>query len=315
MKRKNYNVLTVCNVDSYGYGINVNTSNFTLRQFTNLDMAVNAPMLARESLLAQLLRTGKHVTIPCRSLLGRERPKTIKDSPKHVGRLLGVEIEFYPLKTMNDSFPTNRLTRFDSDGSLDSQPRECSNGREIKRITWQDNTGRLQGLLGLKIQGRINRTCGLHVHVDARHLGTNGLLSPGLTYDRLTGFYPFLKSLCPRSRRTNSFCRWVNNRLQGARYAAINWHAFDKHGTIEFRCQGGSIDVLKIESWALLCQYLLAFAANPFSVIPSTWGKFTAILPEPLRTWAILRKLDLYGSLIVNTRSLSGVTIQQTVNS
>ncbi len=302
MAKKTYNVLTVCDVTYPFYGIH-NTSNFNQRDFENLDMHVNAPMLARETLLAQLLRTGKHIPKLSRSLIG-EVEKTVFHRKELFGKLLGIEIEYYP--TERTVFQT-KLVENVGDGSLDD------GGREIRKVTWRSKAGRLAGLLALNLKGRVNKTCGLHVHVDARHLGQNGLLDAVDTYERLIRFYPYLKSLCPRSRRANRYCRWISNRNGCNRYAAINFESFEKHGTIEFRCQGGSIDLVKIETWALLCQWLISYCSHDYNPIPVSWIRFTSILPEPLKTWCVLRKLDLYGShgtLALNQRSLSGVTIR-----
>lgn len=260
----------------------------------------NAPMSARHTLLAERLRKGRHVTD------GEKMSRIVREKetlcPKHqsslTGRLLGIEIEYYP-KT-GDGVRNTRLTKIAGDGSLDN------GGVEIRRLTWASNSGRLEGLLKLKITGTVNKRCGLHVHVDARHLGTAGKLTPEQTYKRLVELYPMLKKLVPKSRHRNSYCRWTSNHGSGNRYSAINFCSFESHGTIEFRCQGGSINLIKIESWALLCQYLVNFCSTPEYVIPKTWGEFIAVLPEPLRSWCILRKEKLYGQCpLMNERTMS----------
>jgi hypothetical protein len=185
----------------------------------------------------------------------------------------------------------------------------------MRKLTWTSKDGRLHGLLKLNLKGRINSKCGLHVHVDARHLGHKGLLDSVATYERLLEFSKHLKCLVPKSRHDNQYCQWINNcpesrECQEAsnRYAAINYLSFKEHGTIEFRCQSGSTNLVKIESWALLCQYLLNWSARPDAAISSTWSQFIAILPEPLRSWAINRKLSLSGSGVeLNERSLSAM--------
>jgi hypothetical protein len=60
--------------------------------------------------------------------------------------------------------------------------------------------------------------------------------------------------------------------------------------------QGGSTNVKKIETWALICQFLLNYAAVPTNVMPKTFAEFTAILPEPLRSWCVIRRQALHGS-------------------
>lgn len=210
------------------------------------------------------------------------------------GKLLGVEIEYYPRYTYPEE---SKLMKVKEDGSL------SDGGKELVRVTWANREGRLAGLLKLRLEGRVDKSCGLHVHVDVRHLpqfnATSERFSIRETYDRLCKFYKFLKKLVPKSRLQNRYCRWRNNRLSGGRYCAINWCAYEEHGTLEFRCQGGSINLVKIETWALLCQFLVDFASKTGQTIPKNWDAFLNILPEPFRSWCILRREQLYGKPIV----------------
>lgn len=262
----------------------------------------NAPMAARHTLLAQMLRNGSYVN-GIRNKAPENEPIRfhVKRTERLKGRLLGVEIEYYPRS--GDGAYVNKLTDITSDGSLNS------GGAEIRRLTWASKTGRLEGLLSLKLAGKIDKSCGLHVHVDARHLGgDSGLLSASLTYERLILLYPVLKKLVPKSRLRNRYCRWRNSAEYHDRYCAINFQSFRSHGTIEFRCQGGTINLLKIESWALLCQFLVQYCANPVNTVPTKWAQFLAILPEPLRSWCIFRREKLYGTCpVINERTMSAI--------
>ena len=216
------------------------------------------------------------------------------------GKLLGVEIEYYPSEYETNREADSLEVEVKCDGSL------AQGGREVCAVTWTTRPdGRLMGLHGLKLSGRVDKSCGLHVHVDARHLGKNGLLDAAATYDKLMELSKHLKALCPPSRRSNKYCQWRNNRIgsatferpsNGLRYAAINFEAFAEHGTIEFRCQAGSINVHKIEMWALLCQHLLNWCARPENTITWALNKFAGflrILPQELRVWAYLREQKL----------------------
>lgn len=296
---KNYNVITTFNYDRYYYGRVYWMPGMEPRENSPLP---NAPMVARHTLLAHLLRKGRHLNegFKFRQLIHTEKSVCPKDQTSLTGRLLGIEIEYYPKR--GDEVQRNALTYTCDDGSLDS------GGSEIRRLTWASKSGRLEGLLRLKLAGAINKKCGLHVHVDARHLGSDELLSANETYGRLIELYPMLKKLVPKSRLRNKYCRWADNRDSGDRYAAINFCSFREHGTIEFRCQGGTVNLVKIESWALLCQFLVNFAANPINTMPSRWSNFLAVLPEPLRSWCILRKEKLYGNRItMNERTMSAM--------
>lgn len=299
----------------------------------------NAPLRARDTLLAHLARAtdprngrGLYVRpglesscISVRESLDRlrgelqgrraaarairqtERKLSIKESPRHVGKLLGVEIEYYPGMCSYDC--RSRLEDIVGDGSLGDA------GREIRRLTWQGEDGRLWGLKTMRIQGKVGKDFGLHVHVDARHLDKEAAEAG---YDRLCRvFTKWFKKLCPKSRQNNPYCQWKNNRSgsldyhspsRGERYAAFNWCSYSEHGSIEFRMQGNFnpkrgreradlLNVGAIENWALICQEAFAWACNPSRPDPRTFGEFACGFPEPLASWIRLRKESLWGSL------------------
>lgn len=280
----------------------------------NLPRGCNFPMLARETLLAQRLRTGRGLDFaintngaairPEKSNFRPVEPKAAmnafqmaKESPALKGKLIGVEIEYYP-KTMPVA---SGLRQVAYDGSLGSA------GKEVKVMCWASADGRIKSLVNLKLDGRVDKSCGLHVHIDVRHLNADEKMA---TYQRLLEFQPMLKKLVPASRKRNKFCKWMDNSHRNCRYAAINYQAIYSHGTIEFRCQGGSLNPVKIETWALLCRWLVAYAANPLNVMPRNWSQFVAILPEPFRSWCIMRKENLSGDIrVLNERTMSGIDL------
>lgn len=307
------------------------------------------PMRAKDTLLAQLMQssTGRYMlskevyvdnliwNAPCRYMLSLKELRrasfkrveastsTINDPERirhlilntksKVGKLISVEIECYNLQ---DYGKANRgLTEIVHDGSLSSRH---GVGRELRRISWVDKDGRLSGLLGLEKHFKgasVDKTCGLHVHIDARHLPKrisfeDQMVDPGYlhtaaeTYDRLTLLYPVLKKLIPKSRWNNRYCRLYNNRensdtyrspANGDRYSAINWCSYSKHGTIEFRLCSGSTNLVKIESWALICQYLFDWCSKRSNTVPTKWPQFLAILPGWMKDWCIMRNLKLHG--------------------
>lgn len=280
------------------------------------------PFSAKRTLLAQRLRQGYYDSDgiwhrfkedircfrgqPARKAVTRERVKAI-DSLR--GRLIGVEIEYYPSEEeyMPESLVDGPLCFIGTDGSIGS------GGREIRKLTWADNKGRLAGLLGLPLKGTTDERCGLHVHVDCRHLGQGYLLNVVQTYERVIQFYPHLKRLVPGNRLQNKYCRWINNcpvsagYEDGSRYTACNFAAYDEHRTIEFRMQAGMTNPVAIESWALICQFIVNWAAIPGNPIPQTWKDFVAIFREPLRSWVIMRDRVFKSFLRVNPRVLNAI--------
>ena len=119
---------------------------------------------------------------------------------------------------------------------------------------------------GLKAccDARVNRSCGLHVHHDARK---------GYTWRRLRNLvYLYAKSekaidqLVPPSRRGQG-CQWCNTVKSHLdqlvrdgsvtdnnswRYKKLNLQSFIRQGTVEYRHQGGSVDFTKIFWWLAL---------------------------------------------------------------
>jgi hypothetical protein len=292
------------------------------------------PMRARETVLASMLKAGIYppaetaaaespsdwVRFQRRRMKGDEKPlvSVIRNAKKIMpkGTLLGIEIEHYPagnnraLSAVSSDRTGRSLTDCVSDGSL------RAGGLELRRLTWAGANGRLNGILSLApilAGGTVDTRCGLHVHVDVRHLDMPGMGRPdsaacdaGETYDRLCKLYPILKRLVPPSRHRSTYCRWRNNRHEspdfdrgrdGNRYAALNFDSYAEHGTIEWRMQGGSTNPIKIESWALLCQFLTRWASIRDNSIPRNWDQFLAILPQWLASWCVLRRERLYGDL------------------
>lgn len=125
---------------------------------------------------------------------------------------------------------------------------------------------------------RVNRTCGLHVHVNSRGLGLD-------YFRRLVALYAtnedILDSIQPPSRRNNYFCGTVKNYMRVAddchpdhasrmipgRYRKVNLEAYRRHRTVEFRQHSGTIDGEKACAWVRLCLAMTAFARGT-EVVP-----------------------------------------------
>jgi Putative amidoligase enzyme len=145
--------------------------------------------------------------------------------------------------------------------------------------------------------GKVNRSCGLHVHVDARDLTLAHVLTLVRLYERIERT---MYSLVSRSRRTNHFCGpWGDALIKGevsnpdapitvrerdldvntygdertarsvksqrskhgCRYHGFNVNALHCHGTVEFRLHQGTTDPRKIKMWAAVCTMLVEYAA------------------------------------------------------
>lgn len=125
----------------------------------------------------------------------------------------------------------------------------------------------------------VNRSCGLHVHVDGA-----GLTAPAMR--KLAAIYieneNIIDSFMPMSRRgsANTYCGSLNRTnmaalavarnaseishaiAHGNRYVKLNYTSFLRHGTVEFRHHSGTVDADKIIKWLTVCLRLVACAVK-----------------------------------------------------
>lgn len=124
---------------------------------------------------------------------------------------------------------------------------------------------------------RVDRSCGFHVHHDVRGkaFARSSRRKREAFMRRLAAIYarfePALDALVAPSRRAdaNRYCRsmaYVNG--SGApdtadRYRKVNFVAFVRHGTVEFRHHQGTFDPEKAVWWVKLTHKLLSRAWEP----------------------------------------------------
>ena len=123
----------------------------------------------------------------------------------------------------------------------------------------------------------VNKTCGLHVHVDANDLNAGQILS---VVHRYAHFENEINAFMPLSRRNGRWAMTVGgdyvanlvrnvNRTGGLRlvalglnrYYAVNLVSYARYGTVEFRQHSGSVNANKVSSWIQFCVYFVARAA------------------------------------------------------
>lgn len=102
-----------------------------------------------------------------------------------------------------------------------------------------------------KCRAFVNRTCGLHVHFDARAMGKRGAGKFGRS---IGAALPILSQMLPASRRSNHYCRMGVSKFTGDRYYAVNLTAFSKYRTVEIRMHSGTTDFKKIRNWIEILQ-------------------------------------------------------------
>ena len=149
--------------------------------------------------------------------------------------------------------------------------------------------------------GYVNNTCGLHVHLDARH---NIKRVAGIRAKKLWDAMPIIKELVPDTRlNDNRYCRLLPPSFTSERYHAINLRAYDKHQTIEVRIAPGSLNPIKIWHWA----NLLLEISNHKTALDS-WDKFLdSGIRMPLKIWAIHRAHELRPNEILRAKRVDRI--------
>lgn len=115
-----------------------------------------------------------------------------------------------------------------------------------------------------------DRSCGLHVHIDAHGLSTAECRK---IIRRYAAFEVEIDAFMPQSRRANNntYCRSIREQIHSrafqrastlselahsmpGRYFKINLQAYLRHGTIEFRQHSGSANATKVCNWVRFLQ-------------------------------------------------------------
>ena len=131
---------------------------------------------------------------------------------------------------------------------------------------YKDILRQLTDVLNSKEVGaKVNKTCGLHVHLDAREYGYN-FSQLNNNYSRLVAVQSILYSMQPKSRQANSYCKRSktrNIRRGSTRYQGINAQSLWKYNTIEIRLHAGTTEYLKIANWVDLVYGVMYSAVQP----------------------------------------------------
>lgn len=114
-----------------------------------------------------------------------------------------------------------------------------------------------------------NESCGLHVHLDARH----NVEKIRKMYYNLVCMQSLLFELAAPWRRENNYCRPVNTPLfdevnghtAQAHYHAISKFSVYKHQTIEVRIHESTKDIDKIKNWVKLLKNIADYSGTDLS--------------------------------------------------
>lgn len=136
--------------------------------------------------------------------------------------------------------------------------------KELEKVCW------VLDLCNVK----VNDSCGLHVHLDAADFNMNTWRNLALSYKHLE---PLIDAFMPGTRRNNRYCKSLDHvsdeRIKSAgtidalrdvfdcdRYHKVNFEAYARHKTVEFRQHSGTTNFTKMENWILFLNGLITFA-------------------------------------------------------
>lgn len=136
--------------------------------------------------------------------------------------------------------------------------------KELEKVCW------VLDLCNVK----VNDSCGLHVHLDTEDFDINTWRNLALSYKHLENL---IDAFMPCTRRNNRYCKSLSHvsdeRIKSAetiddlrdvfdrdRYHKVNFEAYSRHKTVEFRQHSGTINFTKIENWVLFLNGLITFA-------------------------------------------------------
>ena len=108
---------------------------------------------------------------------------------------------------------------------------------------------------------QVNRSCGLHVHIDSRDLEAQQIKSVAKRYQK---YQSSINTLMPRSRHNGMYCQTIQDqyiaRMERAtskhgvamawgKFHVVNLNNVSGRGSIEFRQHSGTTDFRKISGW------------------------------------------------------------------
>jgi len=121
-----------------------------------------------------------------------------------------------------------------------------------------------------RLGGRVNRSCGLHVHIDAWNFELSDIKRLIKVIRKIEE--PVFFYLLPASRRNSRYCRALTDELVNQvgrmrsinslsqiqdRYFSFNLNAWSRYRTFEFRNHSGTFSNMKVISWVVFLLMLM----------------------------------------------------------
>ncbi len=222
---------------------------------------------------------------PLRTFSERMSARQLKPEDYRYEKAIGIEIEtISPVSHEEAQKKIPHFMRTATDGSIKTDggqsPRESGTqyGIEFRilcnRKYLDSSVLRATDALN-KLNVKVNKSCGLHVHFDmrdktepeARELAT-----------KMSKWLRVLKDLLPAARRANTFCNFESSNLD-EHYSAVSMGAYKKQKSIEVRAHSSTTNPIKILHWIRLIEAVIKAKYVP----PAT----------KMRTLDVLKMLDL----------------------
>lgn len=196
-----------------------------------------------EKSLIELIDKPKVPTSPTENYLGIEVECLIRnDSKKFFKELLCKQRLHKNVQVTSDS-----SIRKDADGYEGIELRILVTERELQSVM-----ARLSKCFKhRKVDAYVNKSCGLHVHLDMRNRDHR------LMFKRLLNVQKLLRESQSTSRLVSTYCKEVTEtdfesaKDRGERYSVINTVSFDRHGTLEVRVHDGTVNTKDITNWCM----------------------------------------------------------------
>jgi hypothetical protein len=195
---------------------------------------------------------------------------------RHIGVEIEASIPRDNLESLNKALINTGMAQYmamGTDGSVTanedyqgSELRLCAPMSKIKEVI----TAACETLI--KFGAVVDKTCGLHVHLDARKV--LGVDAEKMFINLVRQQKPLYLTQ-PSSRRGNTYSKWTSRHDWEVddRYKSINPTSFSKYNTIEVRLHSGTIIANKIHHWIDL---ISAIAYGP--ALKSSFAKVETLL-------------------------------------
>ena len=178
--------------------------------------------------------------------------------PSGTDRYIGVEIELSAKENREQvcdalfEAGVGKYIHVKHDGSITvstEYPHEHEITVLVKESEYRDIINKICKCLNEVLHCKVDKSCGLHVHLDMRHR------DPAIPYSNLVTMQNYLYAMCPANRKNSKYSIPMKSKtwkISSNHYDGISSNAYQKYKTIELRMHGGTIQAKKINSWIAL---------------------------------------------------------------